>query len=343
MLILTLALLAGCADEAPPQSRGRGAGGPVLVSTIPAKMQSLDRRAEAVGTLLGNESVTLTAKVTEQVSAVFFEGGERVTKGQVLVELIDAEQLALLREAEAKLEESQLQLKRLVSLGSEIATEAEIDVMRTRVAAGEAFLGAMRSRIADRNIVAPFDGVVGFREISVGALLSPGTVVAQLDAINPLKLDFTLPEHYFSQVSLGDTVWARSTAWPDSLFEGSVARIGTRIDPVTRAFTVRAMLENPRGDLRPGMLMAVELRLGASEGLVIPETALLQTGAQSSVYIVDESNTARRQSVVIGRRAPGSIEVVDGLRPGDRVVTSGQLTLRPGVQVSEAQSGTPAS
>lgn len=336
--LVALLLTACSADDAGP-ARGRGPGGPVLVETVTASIQQLDRRAEAVGTLRGDESVTLTAKVTEQVRAVHFEGGEFVRKGQVLVELIDEEQLALLRESEAKLEEARLQLQRLISLGSEIATAAEIDVSRTRVDAAEALLQALRSRIADRNILAPFDGVIGFRQVSVGALLTPGTVVAELDAIDPLKLDFTLPEHYFSQVATGDTVWARSTAWPDEIFEGGVTRIGTRIDPVTRAFPVRALLTNPEGRLRPGMLMAAEVSLGASEGIVVPESALLQSGAQSSVYLVDDSDTARRVSVVIGRRAPGTIEILDGVKAGDRVVTSGQLTLRPGVAVREVSSG----
>ncbi|MEM1402539.1 MAG: efflux RND transporter periplasmic adaptor subunit [Pseudomonadota bacterium] len=334
---LTFGLLLGACSGEEQAAANRGAAAPVLVETTVASIESMDRRAEAVGTLIGSESVVITAKVTEQVSAVFFEGGEFVKSGQVLVELIDEEQLALLKESEAKLEETRLQLKRLASLGAEIATAAEIDVARTRVAAAEAVLQALRSRIADRVIKAPFDGVIGFRQISVGALLTPGTVIAQLDAIDPLKLDFTLPEHFFSQVAIGDSIWARSTAWPAEIFEGGATLIGTRIDPVTRAFPVRGLLDNPDGRLRPGMLMAVEVSLGRSDGIVVPESALLQTGAQSSVYLVDESNTARRVSVTIGRRAPGTIEILSGVQEGDRVVTSGQLTLRPGVAVRQAE------
>lgn len=335
--VMVFVVFLGACSEAPEgPGRGRGPSGPVLVETVPAALLPVPLLVEAVGTLNGIESVTLTAKVTEQVSAVHFEGGELVQEGDVLVELIDAEQLALLREAEAKLEETRLQLERLISLGAEIATAAEIDVARTRVDANEALLGALRSRIADRNLRAPFDGVVGFRQISVGALLTPGTIVAELDDIDPLKLDFTLPEHNLSGVGVGDAVLARSTAWPDELFRGSVTRIGTRIDPVTRAFPVRALIENSSMRLRPGMLMSVEVNLGETEAIVIPETALLQSGAQSSVYVVDEESMARRQSVEIGRRIPGAIEIRRGIDRGDRVVVSGQLTLRPGVAVREA-------
>ena len=342
MLALGVSYLGGCSDEA-PMTVSRGSSEPALVEITVASIQSMDRRAEAVGTLIGNESVVITAKVTEHVSAVFFEGGEFVEKGQVLVELIDEEQLALLKESEAKLEEARLQLKRLASLGSEIATAAEIDVARTRVAAAEAVLQALRTRISNRVITAPFDGVIGFRQVSIGALLTPGSVIAQLDAIDPLKLDFTLPEHFFSQVAVGDGIWARSTAWPAEVFEGSATLIGTRIDPVTRAFPVRGLLDNPDGRLRPGMLMAVEVSLGKSDGIVVPESALLQTGAQSSVYLVDENNAARRVSVVIGRRAPGTIEILSGVNAGDRVITSGQLTLRPGISVQPAELTSSAS
>ncbi|MEL7047115.1 MAG: efflux RND transporter periplasmic adaptor subunit, partial [Pseudomonadota bacterium] len=191
--------LVACGSEDAAEVSARGAPGPVLVETIEARIQPVTRRVESVGTLYGDESVTLTAKVTEQVSAVHFEGGELVESGQVLAELMDAEQLALLSEAEANLREAELQLERLVTLGQEIATAAEIDVASARVDASAAQLDAIRSRLADRRIVAPFSGVLGFRRISVGALLTPGTIIAELDAIDPLKLDFSLPELFLAE------------------------------------------------------------------------------------------------------------------------------------------------
>lgn len=309
----------------------------VLVETEVARLTSIARAAESVGTLIGNESVTLTAKLTEQVSAVYFEGGELVKAGDVLVELIDVEQLALLREAEAKLRETELQLNRLLTLGKDIATAAEIDVARARVDGNAALLEALRSRINDRTIRAPFDGVLGLRRISVGALLTPGTVIAELDDINPMKLDFTLPEHYLSQIKIGEVVSAASTAWDGEVFSGQVTQIGSRVDPATRAFSVRALIDNADARLRPGMLMAVKVSLGEAPGIVVSETALIQTGAQSAVFVVDENSIARRVSVEIGRRMPGLMEIRSGVSAGDRVVTNGQITLRPGVTVREAQ------
>jgi membrane fusion protein (multidrug efflux system) len=332
-----LAVIA-CDDSNVTVGARRSATAPVLVETAVAQLTSIARDAESVGTLIGNESVTLTAKLTEQVSAVYFEGGELVKAGDVLVELIDVEQLALLREAEAKLRETQLQLNRLLTLGKDIATAAEIDVARARVDANEALLEALHSRINDRTIRAPFDGVLGLRRISVGALLTPGTVIAELDDINPMKLDFTLPEHYLSQIKIGEVVSAASTAWDGEVFSGQVTQIGSRVDPATRAFSVRALIDNSDARLRPGMLMAVKVALGEAPGIVVSETALIQTGAQSAVFVVDQDLMARRVSVEIGRRMPGLIEIRSGLSPGDRVVINGQLTLRPGEAVREAEA-----
>lgn len=338
---LIFGLFLTACGEAPEGDNAGPADETVLVETEIARVMPIVRRAESVGTLVGNESVTLTAKLTEQVSAVHFEGGELVEEGQVLVELIDVEQIALLRQAEAQLREAQLQLERLQTLGKDIATAAELDVAVARVDANTAQLDALRSRIRDRTIRAPFAGIIGIRRISVGALVEPGTVIAELDDIDPLKLDFTLPEAYLSRIRLGDTVTAESVAWEDDEFTGTVTRIGSRVDPVTRAFPARALIDNSKARLRPGMLMTLTVALGETPGIVVPETALVQVGAESAVFTVDANNVARRQSVQIGRRLPGAIEIVAGIEAGDRVVTRGLLTLRPGVEVAEAASTAP--
>jgi membrane fusion protein (multidrug efflux system) len=330
-------MLLACGEEQSASGPSRGPQSAVLVETVEARIQPVVRNVESVGTLYGDESVTLTAKVTEQVSAVYFEGGELVEQGQVLAELMDAEQIALLNEAEANLREARVQLERLVTLGQEIATAAEIDVASARVDASAAQLEAIRSRLADRQIVAPFSGVIGFRRISVGALLTPGTIIAELDAIDPLKLDFTLPEVFLSEVAVGDTIGGSSVAWPGREFSGAVTRISSRVDPVSRAFQVRALLDNKEGRLRPGMLINVGLALEEEPGIVVPERALIQVGDRSSVFVVDDGAIARRADVTLGRRLPGRIVLRSGVEPGERVVVNGQLLLRPGVAVREAE------
>jgi membrane fusion protein (multidrug efflux system) len=335
LVVAFAGMLAAC-DADTPQGPARPAPRPVLVETVIAREEPLRERVESVGTLNANESVTVTAKVTEQVSAVHFEGGELVKPGQVLVELVSAEQVALQAEARASLREAQLQLERLLTLGREIATAAEIDAARARVDASEARLQAVGSRLDDRTIRAPFAGVIGFRQISVGALLNPGTVIAELNDIDTMKLDFYLPEAYLSRVGPGDLVTGRSVAFPDREFEGAVSRIGSRVDPVTRTFQVRARLDNSDRTLRPGMLMNASVSLDEGQAIVLPERALVQTGDRSAVFRVDNQSIAERVPVELGRREAGSVIILGGLAPGDRVVVTGQMSLRPGAQVREA-------
>ena len=326
-----LLLLSACDSEQTASTPRAEQATPVETAT--AVNRDVSRRVDAVGTLFGSESVTITAKVTEQVNAVYFEGGEQVQRGQVLAELMSAEQAAMLSEARANLRETQLQYDRLVNLGKDIATAAEIDVARARVDASEARLAAIESQLADRQIQAPFTGIIGFRRISVGALVTPGTVIAELDSVQPLKLDFTLPEVFFAQVAVGDEVDAHSAAWPDQAFPGVISRIGSRIDPVTRTFEVRVLLPNEELKLRPGMLMNVSVGAGRHQRIVIPESALMQSGDRSTVFVLNDAGRADRRSITLGRRLPGFIVVEDGLAAGERVIVKGQMLLRPGALV----------
>ncbi len=320
LLALSVALMvSACGDgEEATANRGRGAQGPVLVETIEARIQPVTRRVESVGTLYGDESVTLTAKVTEQVSAVHFEGGELVEAGQVLAELMDAEQLALLSEAEANLREAELQLERLVTLGQEIATAAEIDVASARVDASAAQLDAIRSRLADRRIVAPFSGVIGFRRISVGALLTPGTIIAELDAIDPLKLDFSLPELFLAEVSVGDTIRGSSVAWPGLEFAGEVTRISSRVDPVSRAFQVRLT-----GSTRLLMRVTSPANSRPGQATLLPRiVSPTETSARKS--------SGRLKSSFSGSIASSSAMMVPGVRSAPTLIRRKPITPEKG-------------
>lgn len=334
VLVLALSGLAGCQGEA---GDGNGDAVParpaVLVETWVAAPSMVADRVEAIGTLVANESVTITAKVTDQVDRVHFEDGQMAKAGDVLVELVDAEQEALLHEADASLKEAVLQLDRLRKLGSDISTEAQIDVAEARVKGSRARLEAIKARLEDRQIRAPFDGQLGFRRVSPGALVTPGTAIAQLDDISLMKLDFSVPETHVSRVEVGNTVLASSPAWPEEHFSGTVASIGSRVDPVTRTVTVRAVIENTGHRLRPGMLMEVELIAGRHRALVVPEQALIQVGGNSMLYLVDDAQAAERRAVTIGKRVQGGVVVTSGLETGETVVITGQFLLRPGTPV----------
>ncbi|MFV8820036.1 efflux RND transporter periplasmic adaptor subunit [Haliea sp. E17] len=331
---LLACLLATACNQEPAAPAGASAQA-VPVALWTAELSPVAEHIESVATLSAMESVTITARVSGKISAVHFDDGNRVSAGQLLVELDTTEPLARVREVEAALQEASLDLERLGSLGAEISTRAAIDIARANVAAQQARLAQAKSVLADHQLRAPFAGVLGFRQVSVGALITPGTVVAELDDLTRLKLDFTLPEVYLARLRVGDSVEARSPAWPGESFAGTVRNIDTRVDPVTRAVMVRGLLDNADGRLLPGMLMTVDLLVGEEQALVLPEQALIQKGQESYVYAVDDESRAYMLPVQIERRVKGGVVIDGGLAPGQVVVVRGQLNLRPGVPVKE--------
>lgn len=333
--LLLAALLPACKGGNAP-----GAGGPppaamVVVGTV--ERASWQDEIQALGTAHANESVTLTAKVTETVTRVNFKDGDIVEAGAVLVDLSGRAQGAQLEEAQAAYKEALQQYERqaeLVKKGT-IARSMLDTQIATRDAA-RARADAIRAALADRVITAPFTGVLGFRQVSPGALVTPGAVIATLDDIATIKLDFTVPETYFGQVAVGQEIKARSAAWPERDFTGIVRAVGSRVDPVTRAVTVRAELPNPDMTLRPGMLLTVRLLRPEREALVIPEIAAMQVGRQAFLFRVKPDNTVEQVPVTLGARRLGQVEVLDGVGEGERIVTEGTVKLRDGSKIRVA-------
>lgn len=319
-------------------------GAPLKVNSVAVSAVEWVDDIEALGTTQANESVTLTAKVTETVERVNFEDGDVVENGAVLVELTGKGEVAALKEAQAAYSEAQKQFERLDGLvkqgtvpRSQMDTQLGMrDQMRAR-------MDAIRARLSDRVITAPFAGVLGFRQVSPGTLVTPGTTITTLDDVRTLKLDFSVPETFLGAIELGAGIVARTGAYPGEAFAGEVRSIDSRVDPLTRAVTVRAHLENPGLKLKPGMLLTVRLRTPPRTTLALDEIALMQTGSQAFVYRIDADSTAQRINVRIGARKAGKVEILDGLAAGDRVVSEGVVKLRPGLKVSaEAQSPAPA-
>lgn len=286
---------------------------------------------EALGTLKARESIALTAKVTEIVSAIHFEDGQQVKQGELLAELSHAEEQALVAEGRARLAEAERQYERVESLaGQRSAAESLLDERRRDLDAARAQLAAVESRLADRLITAPFSGVLGLRNVSLGALVEPGDLIATLDDTSTLRLDFTVPSLFLADLRPGLAIRARAGEFPDQVFEGSVSALDSRVDPVTRSIQVRALIPNADGRLKPGLLMTVELLRNPRQALVVPESALLAQGRDQFVIRVGEGEVAERVPVRIGTRRPGEAEVLEGLSPGDRIVTHGGDKVRPG-------------
>jgi membrane fusion protein (multidrug efflux system) len=329
----------GNAAGRPPAAGGFGAGGgrpqaqPPLVTVGRAKSDSIFDVVEALGTALANESVTLTAKVTDTVRRVNFEDGEYVEAGAVLIELTNQEEEALLAEARANLDDAESQLRRLTDLSSRGLTSAsELDVARSRAGASQARLNSIVARLRDRLIQAPFAGVLGFRQVSPGTLLSPNTTITSIDDISIIKLDFTIPETFLGVMSPGAKIVAKSASFPGRDFEGTVRTVGSRVDPVTRAITVRAHIENKDRSLRPGMLLTVEVVTAERTALVVPEGSVFQVQNRAYVYRVD-GDTVHQQQIEVGGRRFGVVEVLGGLEEGDLIVVEGIIKLREGARV----------
>ena len=295
-------------------------------------------RLEALGTLQANETVRLTATVTETVTALHFDDGATVDAGQVLVEMTSAEEHALLEEARSQADEAERQLDRFQALADNgTAPRIVLDERRRDYETAVARLRAVESRLQDRLIIAPFAGSVGLRNISVGALVEPGDVVTTLHDTSVMKLDFPVPATFLTAITPGLAIEARSRALGDRVFAGTVSSIDTAIDTTTRSVMVRAIIPNPDGLLRPGLLMAVELQKNPRDALVMAEEALIPIGRNAFVLVVDTSNgepMAVRRQVEIGARRPGQVEIVSGLALGDLVVTHGAIRVRPDQPVS---------
>lgn len=288
---------------------------------------------EALGTTRSIDSVDITARVTNVITEIHFTEGALVEHGEILAELENSEARADVAAAEATLVESRSQYRRSQELlRQQAVSESRVEELEALVRANESALAAAEARLQDHNIRAPFPGRVGLRRVSVGTLVSPGTVITTLDDMRTILLDFDVPEPYIGALETGQTVNARTSAFPDRAFEGVVDTIDTRVDPQTRAVTVRARLPNPDGLLRPGMFMIVRVLRETAELLMLPEQAIVPQEDRHYVYVV-EDDTAYMRQVIIGRRTRGRVEITGGLETGDVVVIEGSQHLRDGIPV----------
>ena len=332
---LVTLLVAGCGSGATPETPARGGGQTVPVTAEAVGVGPWQERIEALGTARANESLTLTAKVTETVVRVNFEDGDLVQAGQLLVDLSGRAEVAALEEAQAAYTAALQQYQRQAELVKQgTLSKSVLDSLVATRDAAQARREAIRARLADRIISAPFAGLLGFRRVSPGTLVTPGTPITTLDDISSIKLDFAVPEAYLSVVSVGQAVAARSVSWPDRVFEGTVTAIDSRVDAATRSVTVRALLPNDESLLRPGMLLTVEVLLASEQILSIPEISLVQVGSRRWVYRIGADSSVEQVEVDAGRRQGGRVEIRSGLTPGDRIVVDGVGKMRAGARVN---------
>lgn len=307
----------------------------VFVETIAEK--DFSTRIEALGTLEPNEVVDLTLNVADRVQSIYFDDGQRVRKGKTLLSLAQREQIALTEAAEATAEEARRQLERIERLIERKAvSQAELDEARRNLDSANAQLRAVQSRQKDRVLVAPFDGVLGFRMVSVGSFVRPGDMVARLIDDSEMNLEFSVPSTFLRSLRPGTKIIARTDDLPDMAFEGEIATLDNAIDPITRAVSVRATLQNPDRALISGMFMEIILTADPRQSLALPEEAVQPVGPKTFVFVVNETTdalTAKRVEVKLGALQNGYRELLSGLEAGDRVITEGVIRVRDGAQI----------
>ncbi len=303
--------------------RGRPA---VPVTVVEVEARSFRDRIPALGTLRAWESVDITSPVAQRVTSLSFEDGDRVQEGQVLATLRQESEQASLRELSARLADARREVKRLTDLArkNQVA-QSELDSAKTEVEVLQHQTSELEARISERTIVAPFSGVLGLREVSEGALVSAGQRLTTLDDISRMRLQFTVPARYLGILNSGMPIVATTAAF-DGEFSGELSAVGSRVDPVARAVTARAVVPNEQGLLRPGLLMEIEITGESREVLMVPEESLQSRAARHFVWKV-EGEQALRSEVLIGSRTPGWVVIVDGVSEGEQIVRDGVIRL----------------
>lgn len=313
---------------------------PVFVTTA-AESKVYDS-VDAIGTAFSNEFVDISSNVTEVLREIRFEDGQHVAKDDIIVVLEQREQQAQLDAARARMEQDERELARLEGLLAEKAVPRQdydarltmLEVTRQEVAEAEA-------RVAFRTIRAPFDGVLGVRRISPGALVQPGDVITTLDDISPIKLDFTVPSTYLSALQPGVEIEAVADALENRVFRGKIESVNTRVDPVTRSVLVRAILPNDDHILKPGLLLKVTLIKNERTSVILPEETLTQRQNDHFVLVVGDDNKVAQRKVTAGARRPGKVEITGGLEKGERVIVRGVNRVRDGQEVEVAETWPP--
>lgn len=324
ILLVVLALLGGTgfmlamkikfADFQPPMA-------PANVILTPVESHVFVDRIEAIGTITASESAVLTATVTETVKTINAQEGQFVAKGTPIVDLNDAQEQATLNEAS----QSYNRYTKLVK--DNLASPEKRDQE-------QASFNVAKAQLDKRKIVAPFDGFLGIRHVNVGDVVQPGTIITTIDAIDPIKLDFTVPEIYLADMKPDMEIEATTAAWPKDVFKGKIYVVDSRINADSRALSVRAIMQNPDHKLKPGLLMKVNVIRATKTSLAVPESAIQSAGERKAVFVVGADKKVAEKVIHTGQREPGLVEVLDGLVTGDKVIIEGQMKTGAGASVN---------
>ena len=318
---------------------------PTTVSSVVAKEEDWAPKLSAIGSVSAVQGAVVSAEFSGIVAEVHFENGGDAKKGDVLVRLDTSAEDAQLHSADADLELARADLQRTRDLAArKVVSKSELDAGESKFNRLNAVVDQMRSNIRKKTVVAPFDGQLGIRQVNVGQMIPAGQQVVQLTALDPVYVDFSLPEQYVAQLEKGLEVHVHADALPGRDFKGKLTAVNSMVDNVTRNMTAQATLENPDRALRPGMFAKVEVLLPQkSKTLVIPGSAVSYAPFGDSVYVIEkkkdpktgkESQVLRQQFVRIGEARGDFVAVTAGLKPGETIVSTGVFKLRNGMSVT---------
>lgn len=306
---------------------------PVEVGTI--ELATVAEEVEALGTLAADKSIIIASEIAGRVVALGFREGERVSKDQDLVKLDTAILDAELKQAQADLSLARDTYDRNRSLVQRGAgTQVALEQATAQLASQEARVQLVQSKLAQATIKAPFTGVVGLRSVGVGDYISVGKPLVALTNIDPIKVDFRVPEIFLTRLKVGQPVQLKVDAVPDRPFTGQIFAIDPVVDVNGRAVKLRAKVPNADLVLKPGLFARITIVVDKrDDALLVPETAVVPDGLGKTVFII-ENGKAKRVPVELGKRLTGKVEVVKGLKPGMQIVTAGQMRLREGSTVA---------
>lgn len=323
------ALVLACGPESPGDAPDGGP--PVTVQVMTPVASDLPRTLDAVGSLQSPETTTVASEVAGTTVAIDIPEGRYVKAGHPLVRLDDAVPRAALSVARARLTNAKARLGRLRSLrASSVSSQQALDDAVAEFDAAQGEVDEAETLLAKTEIRAPFGGILGLRQVNLGQYLNPGGPIVEITQIDPLELEFNVPQRHAAELAL-DQLALGTVGTCGERFEARVEAIDPRIDAATRTVRVQADVPNAEGRLRPGMAVRVRLVIGAiPAAVVVPQEAIVRQGSKYLVYVVDAEGRARQREVVLGSFFVDGVHVRSGVRAGDRVVTAGHQKLQPG-------------
>ena len=315
---------------------------PETITVATADPMQWERSVSATGSLAAVRGVTVAAEVAGRVVEIAFESGARVEAGDVLVRLDSAAEEAQLAAARAAAELARATLQRRTELAKRnLVSTADVDTARAQSREAAAQIDVVRAAIESKTIKAPFAGRLGLRRVDLGQIVRAGDPIVTLQTLDPIHVEFTVPQHRLPQITVGMPVRVSTDATPGRHYEGTINAVSPEVDPATRTVRVQALIANARQSLFPGMFARVEAILPQAQPvLAIPTTAVSYAPYGNSVFVVEskavdgqEQLSLRQQFVRLGEARGDFVDVIDGLRPGDRVASSGVFKLRSGMPV----------